>query len=332
MIRSRQNMDDASNEAILGGLIGIAAGVAAGDAGAGMAAVSASQQMTMNNVLRNSRTYESSADQAGLSYLDGAGYSARGTANFLERLSQEEMLPEVQQSQYMLTHPLSTQRLETVRAFVIRSKNSDKSFPDKFNAMHARIRAKILAFMNPQQALQDLKGKTDFASRYGTAIALYRTGKVSDALSQLAAMQKEAPSDGFIPEMRGQILFENGRIDESIKAYEAAIALLPDNDLSRINLAQAYLESRTGNGIDKAIDTLNLAKRTESRTPLLFRLLATAYGRNGQEGMAKLALAEEALLKNDKNFAIKSSDDGTTFIADERHCGTPKSPRYCAIG
>ena len=308
LIRSRQGMENASVETILGSLVGIAAGIASGDAGAAMAGISASQQMTMNNVLRNSRTYESSADQAGLSYLDGAGYSAQGTANFLERLSQEEMLPEIQQSQYMLTHPLSTQRLDTVKAFVARNKNTNKPFPPSFVAMHARVKAKILAFMNPQQALRDFKGKTDFASRYGYVIALYRTGSTDDALKQLAQLQKEQPSDGFLPELRGQILFENGQIDPAVRGYESALTLLPDNDLARINLAQAYLELHDPMGNTKAATVLNLAKRTEGRTPLLFHLLATAYGRDNQEGMAKLALAEEALLKDDKSFAISQAN------------------------
>ncbi len=307
LIRSRQNAENASVESILGGLAGIAAGVAAGDAGAGIAAISASQQMTMNRMLKNSRTYESSADQAGLSYLDGAGYSAQGTANFLARLANQEMLPDIQQSQYMQTHPLSSQRLDSVKAFVAHSRNSSKDYPASFVAMHARIKAKIQAFMNPQLAMQDFKDKDDFASRYGYAIALYRTSKVDDALRQLAILQKEHPDDGFIPEMRGQILFENGRIDEAIKAEETASALLPKADLIRLSLGQAYLESRDLRGNSKAIAVLNQARQTENRTPLLFRLLATAYGRDGQEGMAKLSLAEEALLKNDKSFATQQA-------------------------
>lgn len=308
LIRTRQNMENASIESILGGLAGVAAGVAAGDAGAGMAAITASQQMTMNRMLRNSRTYESSADQAGLSFLNGAGYSAQGTADFLERLAGEEVLPEIQQSQYMLTHPLSSQRLDTVKAFVARSPYSDKPFPDSYVMMHARIKAKILAFMSPSQALRQFDGQTDFASRYGYAIALYRTGKVDDALTRLAALQKENPQDGYVQEMRGQILFENGRIDESIKAYQSALALLPKADLIRIALAQGYLESRDPQGAFKAIDLLNVAKRTENRTPMLFRQLAVAYGRSGQEAMAKLSLAEEALLKGDKSFAIGQAE------------------------
>lgn len=308
LIRTRQNMENASIETILGGLAGVAAGVASGDAGAGMAAITAGQQMTMNRMLRNSRTYESSADQAGLSFMNGAGYSAQGTADFLERLAGEEVLPEIQQSQYMLTHPLSSQRLDTVKAFVARNPNSNKPFPDSFVMMHARMKAKILAFMTPPQALRQFQDKDDFASRYGYAIALYRTGKVDDALARLADLQKENPQDGYIPEMRGQILFENGRIDDSIKAYQAALALLPRGDLIRIALGQAYLESRDPQGPLKAIEQLNIARRTENKTPALFRQLAVAYGRSGQEGMAKLSLAEEALLKGDKSFAIGQAE------------------------
>ncbi|HEY1095764.1 MAG TPA: M48 family metalloprotease [Alphaproteobacteria bacterium] len=304
LIRTRQNMEDASMESIIGALAGVAAGVAAGDAGAGMATITATQQMTMSKLLSNSRTYESSADQAGLSFMERAGYSAEGTAHFLERLAREEMLPEMQQSQYMLTHPLSQQRLDAVEDFVKRSSVGKKEYPDSYKLMHARIKAKILGFTTPQTALRTYKDKTDMPSRYGYAIGLYRTGKVKEALDILVDLQKANPNDPYIQELQGQILFENGRIAESIPFFQKALEDAPEAGLIRIALAHAYLENRNAHNLPQAIDQLNRAKTTEYRTSSLFRLLATAYGRNGQEAQAKLALAEEALLKRDNSFAI----------------------------
>jgi predicted Zn-dependent protease len=307
LIRTRQNMENASVESIIGALAGVAAGVAASDAGAGIVGISAGQQMVMEKMMRNSRTYESSADQAGLSFMESAGYSSQGTADFLQRLAAEEMLPELQRSKYMLTHPLSQQRLETVENFVSHSRNSKKGFPVAYQMAHARIKAKILGFTLPQRALRDYKDKTDVPSRYGYAIGLYRTGKITEALAILADLQKANPSDPYLQELQGQILFENGRINESIPFYQRAIAAMPQAGLIRIALAHAYLESRNPNDASKAIDQLNQAKQTESRTPMLFRLLAMAYGRLGREGQAKLALAEEALLKQDNGFAIQQA-------------------------
>lgn len=312
-------------ESILGTLAGIAAGVASGDAGAGMATITASQHMAMTNFLRHSRTYESSADQAGLSFLEGAGYSAEGNARFLSRLASQEMLPELQRSQYMLTHPLSRQRLETVENFVARSRVGNKPYPESYQTMHARIKAKILGFTSPHQALRTYAGQTDWPSRYGYAVGLYRTGKINDALALLKTLEKEQPKDPYVIELQGQILFENGRIPESITYYERAVAMAPQAGLMRIALAHAYLETRQDKNLPLAIDQLNRAKQTENRTPLLYRWLATAYGRQGQQGQAKLALAEEALLKRDTGFAIAQAQAADKLLAKDNQAARQRA-------
>jgi predicted Zn-dependent protease len=325
LVRSRQNMETASMESILGTLAGIAAGVAAGDAGAGMATIAAGQHMAVTNFLTHSRTYESSADQAGLSFLEAAGYSAEGNARFLGRLANQEMLPELQRSQYMLTHPLSRQRLDTVENFVARSRVGTKPYPESFQIMHARIKAKILGFTFPQQALRNYADKKDWPSRYGYAIALYRTGKINDALALLKTLEKEQPQDPYVIELQGQILFENGRIAESIPSYERAVSMAPQGGLIRIALAHAYLETRQDKNLTLAIDQLNRAKQTENRTPLLYRWLATAYGRQGQEGQAKLALAEEALLKRDNGFAIAQAQAAEKLLPQSNQAGRQRA-------
>ena len=45
-----------------------------------------------------------------------------------------------------------------------------------------------------------------------------------------------------------------------------------------------------------AIEELKLAEKVEPKNPSVHRFLATAYGRVGQEPVAKVELAEEAIL------------------------------------
>jgi predicted Zn-dependent protease len=47
--------------------------------------------------------------------------------------------------------------------------------------------------------------------------------------------------------------------------------------------------------------------RTEDREPTAWHLLATAYGRDNQIGMAALALAEEGLASDDKKQAVREA-------------------------
>ncbi len=303
LIRMRDAMERASVESVLATVAGVAIGVGAGDAGAGMGAALGGGEYARRNLLKHSRTLESSADQAALSTLDRMGYSSRGMADFLERLSSQEVLPELQRSPYVLTHPLSRERMNTVRAHVEQSPVRDKEFPPEWETKFSRMKAKILAFTEPARARREYGPRRTPDALYAVAVADYRQGNITAALQKLDAMQKAAPDDPFLHDLRGQILFEQGRIAESVASYKKSVALLPKNGLLNLLLAKAMLQK---NGHEKeAVAHLTAARENGERdTPMLYRYLATAYGRLDDEPRAKLALAEEALLKRDFSFAI----------------------------
>lgn len=306
LVRMRGIAERASIESIVATVLGIAVGVGAGDAQAGMATAMGGSEYARRNLLRNSRVLESSADQAGLSALNRAGYSAQGMADFLERLSTQEVLPEMQRSPYVLTHPLSRERMQTVQSYVANHPGG-KQFPEKWQEYFRRIQGKIMAFTTPAQALRHYATDTSIAAKYARVIALYRTGKITDALTQLSALQKAEPENGYFNELQGQILFEQGRIAESIIAYRKAVALLPKAGLIHLSLAQALLQDEKQIPTEALQHLLTARDNGEADTSQLYRNLAIAYGRMGKEGLAKLSLAEEALLKGDTGFAIEQA-------------------------
>jgi predicted Zn-dependent protease len=93
------------------------------------------------------------------------------------------------------------------------------------------------------------------------------------------------------------MLFENGRLADALPSYREAIALKPDAALIRIDLAHLELETNDSSLLADAESQLNIAARTESDQPDLWRQLAVAYGRGNQLGMAAMALGEQALLE-----------------------------------
>jgi len=99
------------------------------------------------------------------------------------------------------------------------------------------------------------------------------------------------------------MLFENGRIAEAVQPYEEAVRLAPNAALLRISLAQVYVESNDPKQNKRAIAYLNDALRSEDKETQGWHLLATAYGRDNQIGMAALALAEEGLAAGKKKDA-----------------------------
>jgi predicted Zn-dependent protease len=108
------------------------------------------------------------------------------------------------------------------------------------------------------------------------------------------------------------MLFENGRIEDSIVAYRQAVKLAPDSSLLRIGLAQSMIEANDPKLIGEAIQHLEVATGLEPRNIQGWRLLTVAYGRNDQLPMVALAQAEIAMLKGDdrkaKDYARRARD------------------------
>ncbi|UEM05118.1 M48 family metalloprotease [Skermanella rosea] len=304
LIRSQEAMEGASAQAILSALLGIGAALATGEAGAGAAILGGGQEMARRSYLAYSRAQESTADQAALGYMDQAGVSARGLLNFLEKLAGQDLRPTDRQDAFVRTHPLTQDRIESVRYHVEHSRVSDRKAPAEYVEMHARMKAKLLGFIQPQIALHRYRDSdTEVAPRYGRAIALYQRGDIRQALPLIDQLIKEEPDNPFFHELKGQVLLENSRVAESIAPYRKAVELLPDSALLRSSLAHALVETNDDSLLDEALKHLKAAASREPRTPFTWRLIATVYGRENQQGMLSYALAEEAMARGDRAVA-----------------------------
>ena len=60
--------------------------------------------------------------------------------------------------------------------------------------------------------------------------------------------------------------------------------------------------------LTEAITQLERARADEPRSSRLYRLLATAWGRKGDDAAAKVYLAEEALLKRETDYAKRQAE------------------------
>ena len=67
--------------------------------------------------------------------------------------------------------------------------------------------------------------------RYGRAIAYFKMLKIDDALSETNSLIEEYPNDPYFYEIKGQILLESQKVEESIKPYMKANELLNDSAL-----------------------------------------------------------------------------------------------------
>jgi predicted Zn-dependent protease len=312
LTRAQQAMRNASIEGIIAMVLGAAATVVGKNGGALLGAEGVAQRA----FAQYSVTQEASADQAALTFLDRSSQSSRGLLQFFQILQSEELLSGVRQDPYLRTHPLTAQRLEHVRNHVDHSRFSDAPDSAANVEMLKRIKVKLAAFTSPPSSTLAAYPDQDQSvlARYARAIAYYRMPKLDKALPIIDGLIRDYPKDPYFRELKGQMLFENGRIADAVQPYEEAVHLAPGAPLLRISLAQVYIESNDPKVNKRAIAHLNDALRTEDKESNGWHLLATAYGRDDQMGMAALALAEEGLSAGKKKDATQQASRAKALL------------------
>jgi predicted Zn-dependent protease len=303
--RMSNRMRSAASAQIIAMILGAAASIATGSGRAGSAIILGGGELARQGVFGFSRAQESAADQAALGYLERTGQSARGMAEFLDVMEKREQLTVGRQQSYLRTHPITRDRIDHVNNFIANSRFSDTPVRREFAEMHRRMIAKLWGFLRPPAKTFNRykEGDDSVEARYARAIAHYRVPDLANALPLIDGLIAERPEDPYFQELKGQILFENGRGAEAIGPYDKAVRSLPDSALLRIGLAQVLLEQGDPSLAKRALVHLKQAVRLEGENPFAWSQLAIAYGRDRQFGMSALALAEAALARGNKKEA-----------------------------
>jgi predicted Zn-dependent protease len=300
-------IDAAQNQAIVPAtaavVLGGALALASGSTAPLEAALAGGAHVFERGMLKFSRTQESSADQAALTYLQKLRWPAKGLSEFLDKIN-KMYGSSARVDPYTMTHPLTFDRIQSIHEYVGKHSDNGRSIPHDIEFKFQRIKAKMMAFLDPSRALKVYKDSS-LPSQYARAIAQYRLGKFDEALRQINALLNEHPKDPYFHELKGQVLFETGKVEEAIPALQSASSLKP-GPLIKIMLAHALIERKSSCGSSEAIKILvPLVQKHPQKYPMAWRLLATAYGKTNRVGEAALALAEEAFLQ--ENYRVATS-------------------------
>jgi predicted Zn-dependent protease len=293
--------------------LGILAAAAGAPDAAGGLLYSADYFATLT-YLGYSRVQEASADQAAATALDKAGISGKGLVDFFDNFRYQEVFDDARKFRFFQSHPLSSDRIDSLRVRVEKSKYyNDVDGPEAL-AQHAIMVAKLKAFMNaPNQTFVDYKETdTSFPARYARAIAYYRALETDHALRLTDALLADYPTNPYLWELKGQILFESGKPKDAETAHRRSVELKPDSALLQINLGQSLVAEEDKGKMDDAIVHLRKALETENDNAMAWRLLAEAYDAKGDAGRARLAVAEQDFnlgqMKEARGFAMRARE------------------------
>ncbi|HEY1427063.1 MAG TPA: M48 family metalloprotease [Caulobacteraceae bacterium] len=307
-------------------LLGLGLGVLAALAGAPDAAaglIYSGQYFGELNGLAFSRDVEARADEAAITYLEKAGYSGAGIVDFFNKFRFEEIFTDVKKYPFWVDHPLSDDRIESLAVRAKAQPHYDAKDTPQQIAEFQLMKAKIKAFFNrPYQTYMDYpESDTSFAARYARAIADYRELETEKALKELDALIADRPDDPYLYEVKGQTLMETSRAVEAEASFRKAVELKPDAALLRTLLGQDLLAENDHAKVSDAIVTLNRALVTEPDNPMPWQYLSQAYDAKGDEGMARLATAEQ-------NFHLGQMKDARAFAMRAREFLKRGSPEW----
>jgi predicted Zn-dependent protease len=307
-------------------ILGIGLGILAAAAGAPDAAaglVYSSGYFSELSLLGYSREQESRADQAAVTYLEKAGVSGQGLVDFFDAFRYQEVFDDEKKYPFFRDHPLTDDRIEALAARVKQQPHYDVVDSPEALARHALMKAKLEGFLDwPSQTfLHYPASDTSFPARYARAIATYKETETDRALQLIDALIAEQPNNPYLWELKGQVLFEAGRIKDSEPAHRRSVELKPDAPLLQINLGQTLVALGDAKHLDEAIQHIQRAMTKEPDNALGWRLLSEAYDAKGEAGMARLATAEQ-------NFYLGQSHDARVFAIRARELLKKGSPEW----
>jgi predicted Zn-dependent protease len=223
------------------------------------------------------------------------------------RFAEEEILSDQHIDKFAMSHPSSSDRIETLQSLVEASPYRDAKDSAQSVYAYAMVRAKLRGYIqDPQSVLFAYPlSDTSKAARYARAMAYFRMPDMEKAQAEIDGLVRDEPNNPYFLEMQGQILVARGKVIEGIEPYRRAVHILPDAPQIRVALAAAMLGTENPSLAAQAQVELQTALRQDDDDAFAWYKLAQAYALQGQEGKAQLATAEQHIKLEDYKGAMR---------------------------
>lgn len=299
-VRLYAEMQKAQTTALISTILGGVAAVASGRGDVGMAIMAGGMGSAQGLFSSYRQSEENAADSVSVELTRKIGYSPAGLANIMKKISLQERLQIDDYPPYFRSHPLTRDRI----LFLENAVNNEDVLKD--DPEFYLIKAKLFAFLNPPaQTLSTYKGD-DLPARYARSIAYFKNTQIPQALEEVESLLESQPNNPYFWELKGQILFETGYINESIIAYQKAVQMMPKALLIRLSLAHALIEKGEQADLKEATQHLEYITARDAYLPDAWRFLNIAYGRLKQKELADYAKIEYDFLTGNYKEALNN--------------------------
>ena len=276
------------------------------------AAIAGVQAASLQQQINFTRDNEKEADRVGIVTLSKAGHDPFAMAGFFERLAKESRTQENNAPEFLRTHPVNTNRIAD--AVGRAEPYGHRQRPDSLRFHLTRADLRQRSFRRPDQAVESFR-KTlkegryanETAEHYGLALALERSGNLTEATAETKALRAKLPQQAEMVVLDARLQRRRGDMDGALANLREALGLSPTS--VPLNMAYADTLMAAGRPAD-ALRALRLVSTERPNDPELYKLMSDAAGKSGEKGETHLYRANYLYLTGDLEPAIKQLENG----------------------
>lgn len=288
--------------------LGIGLMVAGGNPSLGAGVMAGATGVAQQSMLAFTRDEERIADNLGVDLMVSAKQNPHGFVTVLEQMRELTGVMESKINPNRINHPLTTERLNNVRARiadVAPDYKPNKSLEKQRVSEYELVRAKLVGYLDTPSRVRELYPSSDMSDSalYARAIANMRGGNLDGARVGTQTLISRQPNNPYFYELLGDIEYQFGHYDDSVIAYERALKLAGNAPQIETALALVLTERAKPNDKPRAIELLKRSLLSEP-APLTYWVLARAYG-DDDIGRHDWAMAEYYKLTGDEKNVKK---------------------------
>ncbi|MGH7771347.1 MAG: M48 family metalloprotease [Candidatus Binatia bacterium] len=284
-------------------------------AGALGGALAATRQLSYN------RQLEQEADTLGVKYMAEAGYDPRGALSFLKVIDQERILNPVEIPPYLMTHPLTQERIAGVETAIrtLRLERPKSEHPDPIKKIQTILRLERqdsdAVIAENERLLGQYPASAEPVHLLG--VAHHNKGRWPETRQNYERARALNPKSPGIDRDLGRLYTQIGEFRLAHEAFERSLSFEPKEPLNHLFLGELFeKESNLREAVSAYLRAHNLSPLW-AEPP---HRLGVVYGKMNRLGDAYHYLGRSHLLSDEDEKAITDLERALKIL-------DPASPR-----
>jgi beta-barrel assembly-enhancing protease len=281
--------------------------VARSNAQAAQAAVVGAQAASIQSKLNYTREYEREADRTGVELLNKSGFDSRGAVSFFERLQRANRVYDTNAPQYLLTHPLTSDRIADIQNRVAQLPSKKAADSLDFQLVRAKLRGLFHPTKDALRYFEGLRQETASSNTDGAVVASFGLATVLRRMNDFPGAEKAlAPArkntvNAMTENLAAKIKRDMKDPKAAIGIYQAGLKRFGDSRALSYGYAETLIET---NESKQALAFLADRLLLTSSDADLYDLQGKAYAAQGKKLLQHQSLAEAYIRIGNTSAAV----------------------------